>query len=45
LTQEPSVFDGTIYDNLIYALDYVPTERQVADAIYQSQCDFIDGLP
>jgi subfamily B ATP-binding cassette protein MsbA len=23
----------------------VPTERQVADAIYQSQCDFIDGLP
>lgn len=44
LTQEPSVFDGTILDNLLYAS---PTsdDKAIADAIQSSQCDFIYELP
>lgn len=41
LTQEPSVFDGTIYDNLTYALDHKPTTEEVENAIEQAQCQFI----
>lgn len=41
LTQEPSVFDGTIYENLTYALDYEPTQDQLKKAIHQAQCQFI----
>lgn len=41
LTQEPSVFDGTIYENLIYALDYEPTNEALEFAIEQAQCSFI----
>ncbi|MBP6911482.1 ATP-binding cassette domain-containing protein [Patescibacteria group bacterium] len=33
LTQEPNVFDGTIYENLTYALDYEPTKEAVDSAI------------
>lgn len=41
LTQEPSVFDWTIYDNLTYALDYEPTEKELQNIISLSQCEFI----
>lgn len=41
LTQEPSVFDGTIYENLTYALDYEPTQDQLEKAIRQAQCQFV----
>ena len=41
LTQEPSVFDGTIYENLTYALDYEPTQEKLEKAIHQAQCQFI----
>jgi ABC-type multidrug transport system fused ATPase/permease subunit len=41
LTQEPSIFDGTIYENLTYALDYTPSDDQIHNAIEQSQCQFI----
>ncbi len=44
LTQEPSVFDGTIYENLVYALDYEPTKEMVENAIRQAQCQFIDSF-
>lgn len=45
LTQEPSVFDGTIYENLLYALHYQPTQEQIEYAIQQSQCEFINQFP
>jgi ABC-type multidrug transport system fused ATPase/permease subunit len=45
LTQEPSVFDGTIYENLTYALDHEPTESEIQDAIQWAQCQFINEFP
>lgn len=41
LTQEPSVFDGTVYENLIYALDYIPGDEEVDTAIRNAGCEFI----
>lgn len=45
LTQEPSVFDWSVYENLIYALDYEPTEDALNYAIQQSQCQFVYDFP
>ena len=45
LTQDPSVFDGTVYENLVYALDYVPTKPQIQKAIDMAQCDFFADFP
>lgn len=45
LTQDPSVFDGTVYDNLVYALDKKPSEKKLQQAITDAGCDFIDSLP
>ncbi|EKE29290.1 MAG: MDR-like protein ABC transporter [uncultured bacterium (gcode 4)] len=45
LTQDPSVFDGTIMENLTYALDREPTKQEVADTIKNSKCEFIFELP
>lgn len=45
LTQDPSVFDGTVYDNLIYALDKKPSDKKLREAILNAWCDFIDTLP
>lgn len=45
LTQDPSVFDGTVYDNLIYALDKKPSQKRLRQAIVDAGCDFIDRLP
>lgn len=48
LTQEPNVFDGSVYDNLVYALDYKPTKEVLHKVLEESQCQFIydfkDGL-
>lgn len=44
LTQEPSVFDGTIYENLVYALDYSPNEEQLYEVIINAWCEFIYDL-
>ena len=41
LPQEPSVFDGSIYENLVYALDYEPSKQQLDDVIKLSKCEFI----
>lgn len=41
LTQEPSIFDGSIYENLVYALKKPPSETELARAIEQAQCQFI----
>lgn len=45
LTQDPNVFDGTVYENLVYALDYIPTEDDIRSAIQKAECQFIDQLP
>lgn len=47
LTQEPSVFDGTIYENLTYALEDEQMEREkdrekrIHEVIKLSKCEFI----
>jgi ABC-type multidrug transport system fused ATPase/permease subunit len=41
LTQDPSVFDGTIYENLVYALDEAPNEETLNKVITASKCEFI----
>ena len=41
LTQDPSVFDWTIYDNLIYALNYTPTDSQIKKIIKFAKCEFV----
>lgn len=45
LTQDPGVFDGTVYDNLIYALDRKPSQKKLRQTIIDAGCDFIDSLP
>ena len=41
LTQEPSVFDGTIYENLMYALHTEPSQEVLEKVITQARCEFI----
>lgn len=41
LTQEPSVFDGTIIENLTYAVQEDVTQDQIDQAITRAQCEFV----
>lgn len=41
LTQDPWVFDGTIRENLAYALDSEPTQDQLEMAVRNAKCEFI----
>jgi ABC-type multidrug transport system fused ATPase/permease subunit len=41
LTQEPSIFDGTIRENLVYALDIEPEESVLHTVIRNAKCEFI----
>ena len=41
LTQDPSVFDGTIYENLVYALKEQPTDAKLKKIIKAAKCEFI----
>lgn len=45
LTQEPSVFDGSVYDNLVYALNYEPTQHQIEKVLSDAQCQFVLDFP
>lgn len=45
LTQEPSVFDGTIRENLMYATSDTTDETTITEAISNAQCDFVYDLP
>ncbi|EKE26106.1 MAG: hypothetical protein ACD_4C00439G0008 [uncultured bacterium (gcode 4)] len=45
LTQEPSVFDWTIIENLTYALDREPIFDEIENVIKASRCEFIYDLP
>jgi ABC-type multidrug transport system fused ATPase/permease subunit len=48
LTQEPSVFDGTIKENMLYAVDKKDsasvTEKEIEIALEKAQCDFVFKL-
>jgi len=45
LNQEPSVFDGTVRENLLYALSEEIPENTMKTFIYQAHADFIYDLP
>lgn len=45
LTQEPSVFDGTVIENLTYALDKKPTKKKLDEIIKLAKCEFIYDFP
>ncbi|MDD3302688.1 MAG: ABC transporter ATP-binding protein [Candidatus Gracilibacteria bacterium] len=44
LTQDPSVFDGTILENLTYALKEKPSKEELDKCIKLSKCEFIYEL-
>ncbi|NCQ81318.1 ABC transporter ATP-binding protein [bacterium] len=41
LTQDPSVFDGTVYENLIYAFDTEPSKEELKRVVNLAKCEFI----
>jgi len=41
LTQEPSIFDGTIRENMMYAITKEVSEKELEQAIVSAKCDFI----
>lgn len=45
LTQEPSVFDGTIRENLLYAVGGDVSEENMRETISLAHCEFIYDLP
>jgi len=46
LSQDPSVFDGTVLENLLYSVNDQNTNRDKIDrAIKSAQCEFIYELP
>lgn len=44
LTQDPSIFDGTIYENLCYALDKKPDTRTIQKVLKLAKCEFVLDL-
>lgn len=44
LTQEPSVFDGTIEENLLYGARKEPSQNDIKQAIELAECQFIYEL-
>jgi ABC-type multidrug transport system fused ATPase/permease subunit len=45
LTQEPSVFDGTVRENLLYAVTEDINEEKLREIITQAHANFIYSLP
>ncbi len=45
LTQEPSVFDGTVLENLTYTTWSDVSERKIEKVIKLAKCEFIRDLP
>ncbi|NVP17661.1 ABC transporter ATP-binding protein/permease [Candidatus Gracilibacteria bacterium] len=44
LTQEPSVFDGSVLENLTYAIDRKLKDGELDEVIKQANCEFIYDL-
>ncbi|MDZ4655863.1 MAG: ABC transporter ATP-binding protein [Coriobacteriia bacterium] len=45
LTQDAMLFNETVRENLVYGLDYEPTDEQIRDAIEQAYATFVYELP
>ncbi|KAJ1919430.1 ATP-binding cassette permease mdl1 [Tieghemiomyces parasiticus] len=45
VNQEPTLFAGTIAENIAYGLDGFVPESRILEAIRQASCDFIHDLP
>lgn len=45
VTQTPMLFNDTIYENMCYGLDFVPTEEQIRAALDQAYASFVYDLP
>ncbi len=45
LTQSAMLFNDTVRENLIYGLDYAPTEEQIHSALERSYATFVYALP
>ncbi len=46
MTQEAMLFNMSVYDNLVYGLETVPTEHEIREALEQSYAaPFLDPLP
>ncbi len=45
LPQEPAIFDGTIRENLTYALESTPHDDELESALHKAECDFVLRLP
>lgn len=45
LTQDAMLFNETVRENLVYGLDYEPTDEQIRDAIEQAYATFVFNLP
>lgn len=44
LPQEPSVFDGTVRENLAYGIPVAPSDSQLHEAIRYARCDFVESM-
>lgn len=44
LTQEPSIFDGSIEENLLYGTRKNPSKKAIEKAIKLAECEFIYEL-
>jgi ABC-type bacteriocin/lantibiotic exporter with double-glycine peptidase domain len=42
---ENFLIDGTIYDNILYGLNQIPSESDVNNALKLSECQFVFDLP
>jgi len=45
LTQSAMLFNDTVRENLVYGLDYEPTDEQMRQALEDAYASFIIGLP
>lgn len=45
LTQSAMLFNESVYDNLVYGLDYTPTDEQIHDALEHAYALFVYELP
>lgn len=45
LPQEPSVFDGTVRENLCYGLSREMGDDELESALFHARCDFVKTLP
>ena len=42
---ESFLIEGTVYENLIYGLTWVPSEAEITDALLKAECQFVQSLP